>query len=122
MVSKSAASLPAMIRNMSDAMASQLKILFNTAFYPIQNLRTMTDFSDLVALHTKNGIKMTEQYTSDKQCREFIRHIAIAERKRTMQRLLQNPSAFTIMLDASTDACQLENVLFYIQYCPSKES
>ena len=122
MVSQSAACLPVMVRNMSDTLLSQLKMLFNIAYYVVQHSRPMSDFPDLIALHAKNGIKVTDQYTSDKQCREFIKHVAIVERQQQMKRLCQEPPTLTVMLDASTDVSQVEHVLFYVRYCPDKES
>lgn len=110
-----------MLLKMSDAIASQLETLFNIT-YLIQHSRPMTDFSDLAALHAKNGLRMMDQYTTNKQCREFMKYIAIVERQCQIERLNEEPCPFTVMLDASSDVPQLETVLLYIRYCPSRDS
>ena len=53
----------------------QMKILFRTAFYLAKNNKPFRDFPELVKLQSANGLKVGENYCSDKQARVFTSFI-----------------------------------------------
>ena len=118
----SLSSLPAAVFRMNEKTTKQLTVLFNISYFILMKDRPLSDSRDLASLHQKNGVELIEQYVNDKQCREFIRCISQSQRQLQLDRINNKTFQFSIMLDASTDSSQHENVIFYIRYCSDEET
>lgn len=64
------------LEKVDDDAINQLTVLFNTAFFVAKKKNPFSSYSDLLGLQEKNGINVGQQYRNDKQCRDFISHIA----------------------------------------------
>ena len=65
----------------SPAIIDNYRRLFSTALFIALKERPLSDFSDLIDLQKKNGIKFLHGKTHDKACGEFVDHLAETLRK-----------------------------------------
>ena len=118
----SLSSLPAAVLRMNEKTTKQLTVLFNISYTILMKYRPLSDFRDLASLRQKNGVKVIQQYISDKKCREFIQCISQSQTQLQLDRINNKSFQFSIMLHASADSSQHENVVFYIHYCSDEET
>ena len=64
------------LSNIDEKAQKRMERIFNTAFHVAKKKKPFSDFPDLLVLQEKNGLDIGDQYRNDKQCNDFVGHIA----------------------------------------------
>ncbi|CAB3986303.1 Hypothetical predicted protein [Paramuricea clavata] len=91
----------------------QLSALFNTSYYIAKEGLSFRKFPSLCKLQSKNGIKLGENYLTDKSCRMFVGVNA----RYLHQSLADNVNKVrSVLCDGSTDVSIVEQEAVYLRY------
>ena len=104
------------ISQLGEAAHAKMCILFRNAHAIAKHARPYTDFVWMCALDEVKGVQIGRTYHNDKQCAEFIHHIAQA-RRCVIREIIDQVKFISLICDGSTDSSRTEAELAFIRCC-----
>ncbi|KAJ8034319.1 hypothetical protein HOLleu_21102 [Holothuria leucospilota] len=104
---------------MSEHQLEKMKKYFKTSFFIAQYGKPFSDFKLLMELQLHNfgdddQSKLYTSYLSDKQCKEFIDHIAADILEKNVTTQLDDDCFISILADGSTDRSNTEQEIIFV--------
>ncbi|KAJ8017475.1 hypothetical protein HOLleu_45094 [Holothuria leucospilota] len=107
------------VTKMSEHQLEKMKKYFKTSFFIAQYGKPFSDFKLLMELQLHNfgdddQSKLYTSYLSDKQCKEFIDHIAADILEKNVTTQLNDDCFISILADGSTDRSNTEQEIIFV--------
>lgn len=103
------------LKRMDEKMFFHLEVLFNISYYIAKNNKPFTDIRGLAELVDKLNVEVLEEYTNNKQCKEFIHYIAQSVKEDVVADIKASEFV-SVLLDGSTDRSDVEECIVYVRY------
>ena len=101
---------------LSDDERKRLRVKFDIAYFVATENLPFTKYPKICALETRHGVSVGSSYVNENAGKDFMHYIAESRRQELKEKLAK-ANFFSLLLDGSTDASNIDNEMFLAVWC-----
>lgn len=94
----------------------RMEIEFNIAYFIATEHLSFAKYPCICSLEARHGVNLGTNYRNATSCSDFVRFLSMSK-KEELSALLSQANLFSLLMDGSTDAANIDNEIFLVVWC-----